>query len=1052
MENIYTVLFIGFPISLKKKLKLISILFLSLFLLNTSLFAQNTHTIKGQVLDNKKQPLIGATVLVKFLKGKGTITDIDGNFSINVSIENVPAEKQIVVISSVGFQTQEINVAGKESVLVELKESSINLSDVVVVGYGSQKKESVVGAITQTKGEVLERAGGVSSLGAALTGSLPGVTTVSTTGAPGGEDPKIFIRAQSSWNNSDPLVLVDGIERPMKTVDISSVESISVLKDASATAVFGVKGANGVILITTKRGKEGKAEIRVTANNTIKLPSRLATKYDSYDALRIRNLAVENELGITPESWGRYTPYAELNKYRNPSSNEEAERYPNVDWANELVKKYTTSQNLSVNIAGGTSAVKYFTAFDLLNEGDILKKTDNGKSYDPGYGYKRMNVRSNLDLNLTKTTVLTANISGSYGVKQDAWNQDDWEYRIWASIYSSPPDAYMAHYSDGTYGFYKPDPVATINSVQTLANNGIRKKTETRINTDFTLKQDLGMILSGLSAKGTFSLDNSFFSVGGISDDGTVQTKYIDPVTGEAFLGQSYGKDQFDFLATRWSPSVDTEYKNRWGGSENFRKLFYQFQIDYLKKIGANEFTAMGLFSRDKKATGSEFPHYREDWVSRVTYNYSHKYSAEFNGAYNGSEQFGPNNRFDFFPSAALGWTISEEGFMKKIKFLDMLKFRASWGQVGSDFFNDRFLNLTEWETGGNAKIGAASWETSPYTNWKVKKLGNSDIHWEKVTKTNFGVDYAFLDNLISGSVDVFKDHRTDILLEGGKRAIPPYFGGTPASGNIGEVIAKGYEISIHINKKINSDLRVWADLSMTHSKDKIIVADDPELMADYMKKEGKQIDQSKSYISSGYYNTWDQLYGSTKLNTNDSHKLPGNLNMIDFNGDGVVDSKDVVPYGYPERPQNTYNATIGFEWRNFSAFVQFYGVNNCNRYLNLTSFSNKLDRVYNQGSYWSKDNTTADIPTPRFNSYMDYSGTNFLYDGSYIRLKNAEIAYTFKQSVLQKFKVSSLRIYLNGDNMWMWSKLPDDREVNLGLSSAYPTVRRFNMGVNLTF
>jgi TonB-linked SusC/RagA family outer membrane protein len=1003
--------------------------------------AQNKRVIKGQVIDDKKQPLIGATVLVKGLKTAVAVTDIDGNFSLSV-----PTDKQILVVSFISYQTKEINISGKKSVTVVLEENSVGLGEVVVVGYGSQKKESIVGAITQTKGEVLEKTGGVSSLGAALTGNLPGVITVATTGSPGQEDPKIFIRAASTWNNSDPLVLVDGIERPMNSVDISSVESISVLKDASATAVFGVKGANGVIMITTKRGKEGKAEIRITANATMKVPSTLAGKYDSYDALSVRNSAIERELGIVPSSWSDYKPTDILNKYRNPSSIQEAEQYPNVDWTNTLVDKTAMSYNTSLNVSGGTSFVKYFTAIDYLSEGDILKKIDSGKSYDPGYGFRRINVRSNLDFNLTKTTVLSTNLSGSYGVRKDAYGQDSWEYRIWQSIYSSPPDVYMPRYSDGSWGYYPTDPVSTINSALTLANNGARKTTTSRIYTDFTLKQDLSMILNGLRAMGTLSFDNSFVSQGGIYDNGSAQETFIDPVTGGVTNSKYLGTNQFDWIPSRWSTNADGALDN-----STTRKMYYKLQMDYAKKIGKHDVTVMGLFSRDQYAGGSEFPHYREDWVSRATYNYASKYFAEFNGAYNGSEKFGPNNRFAFFPSGAVGWMVSEENFMKKMNFLDMLKLRVSYGQVGDDNVYDRWLYMTQWAYGGNSPLGANAGENSPYTWWKESKIGNSDIHWEKVTKTNWGADYSFLKGLISGSVDVFNDYRTDILLGGGSRSVPSYFGGTPATANIGKVRVKGYELSLRFNKNLSKEFRLFGDFSMTHAKDKVIEADDPQLKADYLKSAGKQIGQFRSQVSSGYYNTWDEVYGSTKLNTYDAEKLPGNLNMVDYNCDGVIDDKDVVPSGYPERPQNTYNARIGFEWKGFSMFVQFYGVNNCNRYVSLSSFSNHLDRVYEQGSFWSKDNTNADVPMPRWNSHMNYSGTTYLYDGSYIRLKNMEVAYTFDKSWVKNIGLSSLRIYLNGDNLFMWTKMPDDREVNMGASSAYPTVRRFNMGLNIT-
>ncbi len=1017
-------------------------LFVSLILGPFQVFSQEKRTIKGSVIDEQSNPVIGATIVLKGTT-TGTIADANGEFTLNI-----PTGNQTLVVSFIGMEKTEVAVGNKSVVSVTLKTSTVQITETVIVGYGQQKKESVVGAITQTKGDVLERAGGVSSVGAALTGNLSGVITVQTTGEPGQEDPKIYIRGQSTWNNSDPLIMVDGVERSMSSVDVSAIETISVLKDASATAVFGVKGANGVILITTKRGREGRAEIRITANSTMKVPSRLATKKDSYDALSTRNDAIVRELALNEASWEEYTPLGELNKYRNPSSAEEAERYPNVDWAEMLVKDFAMSYNANINATGGNSYVKYFTSIDYLNEGDILKKVDNGKSYDPGYGYNRLNVRSNLDFNLSKTTVLTANLAGSYGVKQDAYGQDAWEYRIWQSIYSNAPDVYYPRYSDGSWGYYPDDEVSTVNSLATLANNGIRKITTTQLTTDFTLKQDLSMILKGLNAKGTLSFDNTFKTEGGIYDNGNVQNKYIDPVTGEVTTSKIYGTNQFDFIPTRWSTNADNAY---WNGNGNFRKLYYQLQLDYAQKFGAHDLTVMGLFSRDKTATGSEFEHFREDWVSRITYSYASKYMLDVNGAYNGSEKFGPKNRFAFFPSTALGWMITEEEFMKNIKFLNMFKLRASYGQVGDDNVDGRWLYTTQWTNGGNSPLGSSAGSSSPYTWWTESKLGNEDVHWEKVTKINFGADFSLLEGLVAGSVDVFNDHRTDILLKGSKRAVPPFFGGTPATSNLGEVRVKGYEIEVRVNKTFDNKMRLWGNFNMSHSKDKILDADDPKLKADYQKSEGKQIGQTYSQISSGYYNTWDEMYSSTKLNTYDSEKLPGNLYIVDYNGDGVVDGDDVVPYGYPERPQNTYNATIGVEWKGFSANVQLYGVNNCNRNVSLGSFSGHLNRVYNLGTFWTPQTTDADAPMPRWNTHMDYSASTFLYDGSYIRLKNVEIAYTFGKEALNSIGISSLRIFLNGNNLMMWTNMPDDREVNGDMNTAYPTVRRINLGLNIT-
>lgn len=1015
-------------------------LFMAFCLLPLSAMAQ--IMIHGTVVDENNDPVIGATVRVKGRTEIATSTDIEGKFELKV-----PKASSTLIVSYIGMTTVEIKAQTGVEMKVVLSEDSQLLDEVVVVGYGQQKKQSVIGAITQTSGATLERAGGVSSVGAALTGNLPGVITTATQGTPGDEDPKIYIRGQGTWNNSDPLVLVDGIERPMTSVDISSVESISVLKDASATAVFGVKGANGVILITTKRGKEGAADIRIAANATVKLPSKLASKYDSYDALALRNQVILRELGLYPEAWNDFTPLDIMNKYRYPTDQTEAERYPNVDWADEMVRKATMSYNANVNVSGGNKFVKYFASVDYLHEGDILKQIDNGKTYDPGYGFNRINVRSNLDFNITRTTQLTANLSGSYGVKQDVWDQTDWEYRIWQSIYSNPPDCYYPHYSDGTWGFYPPDEIGTINSAATIGNNGIRKVTTCRINTDFTLRQDLSFLLKGLSTRFTLSFDNSFKSQGGIYDNSSMPSKYIDPLTGEVIYSSYYGTNQFDYIVQPWSVRADETYAY---GSQNSRKLYYQAQVDYARDFGRNSVTLMGLFSRDRYASGSEFEHFREDWVFRGTYNFDNRYFAEFNGAYNGSEKFSTDYRFAFFPSVGLGWRISGEKFMRSLSFIDNLKVRASWGQVGDDNVYGRWLYMTEWKNENSSNLGSHGGNMSPYIWWTESKIGTPDIHWEKVTKKNIGIEFSFLNGLVAGNVDLFKDLRTDILLSGSSRSVPPFFGDTPGTANLGKVSVKGYEIELRFSKRIGRDWRIWANFNMTHAVDKVLNADDPKLKDEHQKTEGKQLGQTTAIVNNGYYNTWDELYGSTKLNTYDMEKLPGNLDFVDYNGDGIIDSYDVVPYGYPERPQNTYSTSIGFEWKGLSAFVQFYGVNNANRVVDLTSFSGHMNRAYKLGSFWTPDNTSPDGPMPRWLSHSDNKGTVNIYDSSYLRLKNVEIAYLFNQKWVKSLGVNSVRLYVNGDNLLMWSNMPDDREVNMGASTAYPTVKRVNFGVNI--
>ncbi|WP_242696042.1 SusC/RagA family TonB-linked outer membrane protein [Desertivirga brevis] len=1022
-------------------------------LLSTAGFAQQKRTVRGVVIDQQQNSVIGAIVAVKGTTIR-TSTNAKGEFSFSV-----PEDAKALVVTYIGMVTREVNIAGESYIKVIMKDDQTTLNEVVIVGYGTQKKASVVAAIAQTTGKILERAGGVSSIGAALTGNVPGVVTTASTGMPGEEDPQILIRGISTLNNASPLILVDGVERPMTSVDMGSVETVSVLKDASATAVYGVRGANGVILITTKRGKEGQASIRGTVNNVAKVASKLPGKYDAYDALRIKNQAIEHELSLSPSSWNDFLPQAIIDKYRFPADLAESERYPNVDWNEVLFKDYAMSHNASLNVAGGTNKVKYFASADYLSEGDLFRNFDNNRGYDSGFEFNRLNMRSNLDFQLSKSTTLRANLSGSRGVKKGppSGGIGDWQY--WVAAYSAAPDVFLPRYSDGTWGYHAPNAQRGYNSAQRLAISGVELTTTNRITTDFALDQDLSKLVKGLNFKGTVSLDNTFIEAGrGINDaNNGVQTKYIDPRTGTVTYGIAYdGTNRFDYQnGINWAPS--SGFVNN---SRTYRRLFYQTQLNYSRSFSKHTFGAMGLFNRNQHAEGSEIPFNREDWAFRGTYNYANKYMVEYNGSYNGSSKFGSDYRFAFFSSGGLAWNISEEKFMKPLTFISNLKLRGSYGEIGDDSSGDRWLYLTQWGYGGQSKLGVTGVdsELSPYQWYRQSALGNPEIHWEKVKKMNIGADFGFFKGVLSGKVDFFRDKRTDILLTGDRRAIPSYFGAKAPTANLGVVENKGYELELAIDKKLNPNWRLWGNINYTSAKNKILNADDAILLPEYQKRQNMQINQTYSNISAGYYNTWDELYAST-MDNGDLQKLPGNYHILDYNADGVIDAKDNVPYAFSSAPQHTFNATVGFDWKGFSAFVQVYGVNNVTRQVVFSSLAGQSHLVFNEGSYWSKENYDADVALPRWLSTNGNSGNQYMFDGSYLRLKNAEIAYTFRRedSFVKKIGIASMRVFLNGNNLAVWTKMPDDRESNFAgtgwaTQGAYPTVKRFNLGTNITF
>ena len=1053
-------------------MKQLSILLLTMMFCTTT-WAQKVD-VKGTVVDSNGEALIGASVVVKGNTSLGTITDLDGNFSLSV-----PSESTTIVVSYVGMNTQELKVGKQRNFNVMLNDNT-EIQEVVVVGFGQQKKASVVGAITQTTGEVLERAAGIGSVGAALTGNLPGVATIASTGQPGEEDPRIYIRGAAAWNqDAQPLILVDGVKREIKSVDVTSVATISVLKDASATAVYGVEGANGVILITTKRGVEGKARIDIGFNATLKAVSKLPRKYDSYDGYMLRNQVIEHELALSGDaSWAYYRPQMFINNFRNqdytvkPHYNSkgdylgdysQAERYPNIDWQEEMFRNTALSYNTNINFSGGTKAVKYFVAFDFQNEGDMTRIWENNQGYEGGYSYNRLNVRSNLDFQITKTTQFKVNLAGSnaqqknpryyYGNSGEFFQQQNW-----AGAYRMPPNVFPVKFSNGAWGYSRLAASNMANSPMNVATAGYELGTITRVFTDFALEQNLDFVTKGLVARGTISWDNQFNEADrGINAAGgghVNNTAYILPEDGELlFENEIFSNTGFDYYEMRdWSTQAGSV-------SRTSRATEMSLQLFWGRQFGDHNVTLMGNWKRRNNAYNSELENRREDWVFRTTYDYKSKYFAEVNGAYNGSQKFSPDNRFAFFASGALGWMVSEEKFMKPLrdkKIIDMLKIRGSYGEIGDDSAGDRWAYLTGWEVIGPYQMGLDR-SNSPFTGYKESTIANPDLRWATVKKMNLGFDYAFLGGLFAGSFDWFRDDRYDIFIYGTDRSVPSYYGAAKTPDvNKGKIKNSGFELEVRFNKVLHNGMRFWVNANYTYAHNEIKLKDDPALIPAYRKAQGYSQGQYVSYIDNGFINTYDELYSSPEHQSNDAQVLLGDHYIVDFNGDGVVDqTNDQAPYGYTGTPEHTYNATIGWEWKGFSCFAQLYGVTGVTRDVTLTSFPDQLLTVYDTGTWWSSAAQGGEVVMPRFNTQATggNNGTQYLFDGSYFRLKNVEVAYTWTKGWIKKLGFTSLKIYLNGNNLLLITKMPDDRESNYGWSGgggAYPTVRRYNLGFKL--
>ena len=1044
---------------------------------------QQGITITGTVTE-AGETLPGVNVTVKGTT-IGVMTDTNGKYSIVV-----PNSDAVLQFSYVGFTTIEIQVGTRREINIALTEDTQQLEEVVVVGYGVQKKESIVGAIARATDEDIKRTGGGSDLRTALGGQLPGLVLLTSSGEPGGilsgeTATSMFIRGQNTWNGGQPLILVDGIERDMSNVDANDVSSISVLKDASATAVFGVKGANGVILITTKRGTEGKTKMNASYRGTGLMLSKVPGSLDSYEAMMAKNETIEREVVLNESSWNDYVPYQMVSHFKKPQSTQDALIYPNINWEKEMFKKMGFSHQINLNAQGGNKSILYYGSLSYNKEGDIMKYQENGKGYEPDYSFHRFNFRTNVDVKLTRTTTFKINFDGYYGQKNTNYNNegstsraDEW---MWRAVYGLAPNLFPVKYPDGRWGVYSEGGNATANPAAVIANLGIRQARMTQLNSNFVINQDLSFITKGLNVSAFITIDNFIRSEGGIWDTNHVRPnesgsnvpfkqiywKRYDPDNpnqdpSEYTVYFPSNSSEFDWVVTPWSRRAELIRNNEnWSGKLPVnRSLVYQFQLDYARTFGSHNVTGTGVFKREEYAEGNEFFHYLENWIFRTTYDYSSRYMLELNGAYNGSEQFGPGYRFAFFPSLAVGWYISNEKFLSDVTWLDRLKVRYSIGKVGDDkISNSRWLYDSQYAYGGLARLGSTTISESPYRYYRQTVVGNPDIQWESAVKNNIGLELGILKNLVSFSFDYFNEDRTKILMVGTSRSVPAYFGYSPPSANLGHVKSKGYEIELGVNKSFR-DLRLMGKLAITHNENKIIFRDDPQLQFDYLKQAGYPIGQIRNGMNTGYfYTNWDEVYASVPTENNDLLKLPGFYDLLDFNADGIYKgSEDTPPIGYSEVPQNTANLTLGANYKGFSFHVQFYGVNNATRVVSLSNFYSYTDILFDHVSdYWSKDNPNATSFLPRWRTQGGNIGHYYVFDASYVRLRNIELGYSFSNNAWAKRAgVSNLRLYLNGNDLWFWSRVPDDRQTtyNGGSASggAYPTLKRISLGIELSF
>lgn len=1048
------------------KLKWMCLLFLSLLLSPPLLWGQN-HSIKGQIVDAKSnEPLIGVNITVEGTSN-GTISDVDGHFTLTATPDAV------LKISYIGYREILLKVADlKKDAIISLEEDSKQLEEVVVVGYGVQKKVTSVGSITQTGGNELMKGGSVNSVSEALQGKLNGVVAINSSGMPGDNEVKMYIRGKSTWDNTDPLVLVDGIERNMNDVDMNEIESISVLKDASATAVYGVRGGNGVILITTKRGTDTAPVINFSANYTFKSPTTSMKLADHVTAMQAYNMAMANDA-----SWDKLIPQSTIDAwsraYAEGNYGAYNDVFPYVNWWDELITGGFT-QNYNINIRGGTDYMKYFASAGYQGDGDIydLKKNDD---FDPRHTYKRYNWRSNFDFNFTKSTKLSINIAGSMGYRNKSIDNDSPFNRILTESTSDHP----IMYSDGNWGDdEEKNPVANMN----LGGAKLRKTFQGWY--DASLEQKLDFITKGLkvAAKVSYSSSsttNTDVYRGGGSADQALKSivryhrvyDYANPVV------NTDGTITYPMIEDKRLPTSESvplpPGVTMWDGLDAYtRRFYYEFSVAYNRSFNDHNVSALALVNRkiyDERYTENNtqymrFPNYNEDWVGRVTYNWKERYLTEMNISYTGSEKFARGERFGLFPSFSLGWRLSEEPFIKKSigKVLTNAKFRYSWGKVGSDAGAKRWNYIQQFTSDGNITLGTDASGQIWGPLYHEGDVANLNSTWEKSTKQNLGIEIG-LWNKLDITLDLFDEKRKDILME--PQTTSFITGAKFNALNIGSTKNHGFELELHYNDKIGSDFRYHVGFTLASSENRVVFRDDPVNGPNHLKEAGKPIGHQNRYLAVGNYETIDDVFNNAQTGSINSvapgQVVPGDFIYIDFDSNGILNGQDKVAVDELNYPLHTYGLNLGFDWKGLSFSAMFYAPTGVYKLVNSVysaSFkSGKINAQPDVMNAWTPETAnTSGVRAPVLHLTNDgaFNGTESTYryqNFSYLRLKTMELGYNLPKKWLKTVGLKSLQVYVTGNNLLTWWG-GDDRIDPEGEQAKYPILRSFTSGVRVSF
>lgn len=1002
-------------------------------------YAEEGIRVSGLVADASKEPLIGVSILVQGTT-TGTITDMDGHFYLTV-----PDKQSVLEISYIGYKSQQIRVGNDIAFNITMYDDAEALDEVVVVGYGNQKKLSVIGSIQALEPGKLQ-VGSTRSMSNNLAGQLAGVIAVQPSGEPGYDNSEFWIRGIASFSgNTSPLVLVDGVERSLNDIDPAEIEAFSVLKDASASAMYGVRGANGVILINTKRGTVAPPSISVRLEQAFSTPTKLPQFIGAAEYMDLLN-----NLCSDP-SKRLFTKDQILKTYYGY----DRDLYPDVNWMDAITNDWAHNTRLNLNVAGGSERLRYALTASYYNEKGIMA-TDEKLSYDTSSKLNRVNLRSNIDLDITKTTLLRVSIGGYLEILRKSNSSTD---EVFSKAFETPPFVHPAIYSDGTI------PLATAlrsNPWAMSTQNGYYRGTKGKLESLFAVEQDLKFITPGLKAKLTFSYDfyahtyitrgktpNYYSTASGRDDEGNLIHSIL-----------KYGSEFLDH-------SNNAEYGNN--------SIYFEGALTYDHTFGGkHDVSAMMLYNLRSYDNGGIQPYRNQGIAGRVSYTYDRRYVAEFNFGYNGSENFAPGKRYGFFPSGAIGWLISEEPWMEGVRDkLSKLKIRGSIGLVGNDQIggNRRFAYITT--INGNA--AGYNWGYTGdvyYTGIQEGEIGVSDLTWETSRKANVGLELGLFNDL-DVQVDFFQELRSNIFMQ--RNTIPSQVGfiANPYA-NYGKVDNRGVDLSVTYNHRFEHGVNLSLRGTFTYAKNTVLEIDEPEGVKalGYRSLTGRSINTLWGYTADGLYSAADfdadgNLVAGLPVPELGVTVRPGDIKYVDMNGDGKITNMDQGYIGGTIDPQIVYGFGGNLEWKGVDVSVFFQGsgktyrVIGGNDYFIPGSGQGVLGNVYaNYNDRWKEDadvNDNANVFWPRLsestNPHNNSASTWWKKDMSFLRLKTIEVGYSLPKSVLDKMHAKRFRISVSGNNLFCFSgfKLWDPE---LGSSDGlrYPQMRSVMAGLEIGF